>query len=100
MDGSTWVVEYQIPYAALGLTASDSLDRILGFNVCNVCFEHSLPGSVLLTVESNSKVVLPVSPAHGKRNLCGGNERKNECKLHSCGCAERKVKMSEQKWLQ
>ena len=33
MDGSTWVVEYQIPYAALGLTASDSLDRILGFNV-------------------------------------------------------------------
>ncbi|MGC6417126.1 MAG: DUF5916 domain-containing protein [Bradymonadia bacterium] len=33
MDGSTWVVEYKIPYAALGLTASDSLDRILGFNV-------------------------------------------------------------------
>ena len=31
MDGSTWVVEYKIPYAALGLTSDP--DRILGFNV-------------------------------------------------------------------
>ncbi|MBV71301.1 MAG: hypothetical protein CMH52_08120 [Myxococcales bacterium] len=28
-----WTVEYAIPYVALGLTATDDLDRIIGFNV-------------------------------------------------------------------
>ncbi|MEE2758333.1 MAG: carbohydrate binding family 9 domain-containing protein [Myxococcota bacterium] len=28
-----WTVEYAIPYVALGLTASDEMDRIIGFNV-------------------------------------------------------------------
>merc|ERR1719157_105432 len=56
---------------------------VLGFNVGNGCFEHSLPGSIFLAVESHSKLVLPIRPAHGERDICDGNNWKHKCELHS-----------------